>query len=233
MNISVLGTGLVGKALAAKLSGLGHTVYIGTRNVDHSLSKTEADQWGNPAIGTWIKEHPQVQLATFKQAVEKGNDLIVFAMNGQAAFECLQAVDNSLLNGKVMIDISNPLDFSKGFPPSLFICNTESLAEQIQSKYPELKVIKTLNTMSNPIMVNPKLIDGDHSVFVSGNDQDAKEKVVEILKSFGWEAKNIIDLGDITTARGTEMILPLWVRLYGKLQTPLFNFNVNRQMSNT
>ena len=126
-----------------------------------------------------------------------------------------------------MIDISNPLDFSQGFPPSLFVSNTESLGEQIQNRYPTLKVVKTLNTMSNPVMVNPKLIAGDHSVFVSGNDGAAKATVINLLNSFGWEEKNIIDLGDITTARGTEMILPLWVRLYGKLQTPFFNFHVN------
>lgn len=228
MNISVLGTGSVGQALAAKLSQLGHTVYMGTRNVEDSLKKTAPDSWGNPAIGGWIKENTQVQLVTFKQAVEKGGDLIVFAMNGQAAFDCLEAVGESALEGKVMLDISNPLDFSKGFPPSLFISNTESLGEKIQSRFPGLKVVKSLNTMSNPIMVNPKLLEGDHTVFVSGNDEAAKNQVMELLKSFGWENKNIIDLGDITTARGTEMVLPLWVRLYGKLQTPFFNFNVNK-----
>jgi len=109
----------------------------------------------------------------------------------------------------------------------LFVCNTESLAEQIQQQFPGLKVVKSLNTMSNPVMVNPGLISGDHSVFLSGNDAEAKMVVSGILQSFGWPERNIIDLGDITTARGTEMILPLWVRLYGKLQTPLFNFHVN------
>jgi 8-hydroxy-5-deazaflavin:NADPH oxidoreductase len=227
MNISVLGTGAVGQALAARLTDLGHQVFMGTRNVADSLKKTEADSWGNPAIGTWVKEHPKVELLTFKEAVEKGNDLIVFAMNGQAAFDCLDSVGEPGLSNKVMVDISNPLDFSQGFPPSLFVSNTESLGEQIQSRYPNLKVVKTLNTMSNPVMVNPKLIAGDHSVFVSGNDEAAKAMVTRLLNSFGWEDKNIIDLGDITTARGTEMILPLWVRLYGKLQTPFFNFHVN------
>jgi 8-hydroxy-5-deazaflavin:NADPH oxidoreductase len=228
MNISVLGTAGVGQALAARLANLGHQVFMGTRNVADSLAKTEADSMGNPSIGTWIKEHPEVKLVTFEEAVEKGNDLIVFAMNGNAALECLKAVGEPLLDGKVLIDISNPLDFSKGFPPSLFVSNTESLGEQIQNQYPTLKVVKTLNTMSNPIMVNPKLIEGDHNVFVSGNDQDAKTKVIQLLKSFGWEEKNIIDLGDITTARGTEMILPLWLRLYSKFQTPFFNFSINR-----
>jgi 8-hydroxy-5-deazaflavin:NADPH oxidoreductase len=227
MNIAVLGTGAVGQALAARLTSLGHQVFMGTRNVAASLANTKVDNWGNPAIGTWINEHPKVTLLTFREAVEKGGDLIVFAMNGMAAFDCLEAVGMPLLKNKVLIDISNPLDFSKGFPPSLFVNNTESLGEQIQNAYPELKVVKTLNTMSNPVMVNPKAIAGDHTVFVSGNDPEAKTKVMQLLNSFGWEAKNMIDLGDITTARGTEMLLPLWVRLYGKLQTPLFNFHIN------
>ncbi|MGZ5253470.1 MAG: NADPH-dependent F420 reductase, partial [Flavitalea sp.] len=195
--------------------------------VADSLSKTKPDNWGNPAIGGWIKEHPEVPLLTFKESVEKGNELIVFAMNGKAVFDCLDSVGESLLSDKVMIDISNPLDFSNGFPPSLYVSNTDSLGEQIQSRYPNLKLVKTLNTMSNPVMVNPQLIEGDHSVFISGNDQDAKTRVTNVLNSFGWKDKNIIDLGDITTARGTEMILPLWVRIYGKFQTPFFNFHVN------
>jgi predicted dinucleotide-binding enzyme len=168
-----------------------------------------------------------VELLPFREAVEKGKDLIVFAMNGKSAFDCLDAVGESLLNDKVLIDISNPLDFSQGFPPSLFVSNTESLGEQIQARFSKLKVVKTLNTMSHAVMVNPKLIEGDHSVFISGNDQEAKAIAISVLNSFGWDNKNIIDLGDITTARGTEMILPLWVRLYGKLQTPFFNFHVN------
>ena len=227
MNIAVLGTGSVGQALAGRLAGLGQNVFMGTRNVAASEAKTGADNWGQPTIGSWIKEHGDVKLLPFKEAVEKGGDLIVFALNGHAAFDCLKSVGDELLKGKIMIDISNPLDFSKGFPPSLFVSNTESLGEQIQSAYPDLKVVKSLNTMSNPVMVSPKIIPGDHTVFMNGNDADAKAKVSEVLKSFGWEEKNIIDLGDITTARGTEMILPLWVRLYGKLQTPMFNFHVN------
>jgi 8-hydroxy-5-deazaflavin:NADPH oxidoreductase len=227
MKISVLGTGSVGQALAGKLTQSGHEVFMGTRNVEDSKLKTEPDNWGNPAIGTWIKDHPDVKLLTFKEAVEKGNDLIVFAMNGTAALESLHSIGENLLSDKVMLDISNPLDFSKGFPPSLFVCNTESLGEQIQIAFPKLKVVKSLNTLSNPLMVNPKLIKGDHTIFMSGNDDDAKKKVLQLLNSFGWENKNVIDLGDITTARGTEMILPLWVRLYGKLGTPYFNLYVN------
>lgn len=113
------------------------------------------------------------------------------------------------------------------FRPSLFVSNTDSLGEQIQAALPKLKVVKTLNTISNPVMVNPYIVPGDHTVFVSGDDEAAKVVVKGILKSFGWADHNILDLGDITTARGTEQVLPLWVRIYGKIQTPFFNFNVN------
>ena len=227
MKIAVLGTGTVGRALAQKLAALGHEIFIGTRNVENTLAKTEADAFGNPPIGVWLKENPEFQLVPFKEAAEKGSDMIVFAMNGLHAMDCLGAVGEELLNGKVMIDISNPLDFSNGFPPSLFLSNTDSLGEKIQRAYPTLKVVKTLNTMSNPVMVNPGSVPGEHNVFVSGNDESAKQLVKDLLQTFGWKSAQIIDLGDISTARGTEMILPLWLRLYGKLQTPFFNFSVN------
>ncbi|MEN0047672.1 MAG: NAD(P)-binding domain-containing protein [Bacteroidota bacterium] len=227
MKIAILGTGSVGRILAEKLGASNHEIYMGTRDVERSLSKTVEKNTNTSSLRSWLEENSYVQLSTFKEAVKKGGDLIVFAMNGLAALECLEMVGASLLEGKTMMDISNPLDFSNGFPPSLFINNTDSLGEQIQRAYPTLKVIKTLNTVSGPIMVNPQLIKGAHSVFVSGNDQTAKLLVTEVLESFGWEKGNIIDLGDITTARGTEMILPIWLRLYGKLQTPYFNFHVN------
>ncbi len=227
MDISVLGTGAVGQAIAQRLADQGHRVFMGTRNVTKSLSQTDADERGTQGIGTFIKDHPDIQLVTFKESVRSGNDVIVFAMNGKAALDCLKSIGDSLLDGKVLIDISNPLDFSYGFPPSLFVCNTGSLGELIQETFPTLHVVKTLNTMSNPVMVNPSLIKGDHVVFLSGNNLDAKTKVTLILNSFGWENKNIIDLGDITTARATEMILPLWIRLFSKFHSPLFNFNIS------
>jgi hypothetical protein len=146
---------------------------------------------------------------------------------GHASIDALKSAGADNLNGKVLIDIANPLDFSKGFPPSLSVCNTDSLAEQIQLEFSGLKVVKTLNTMNAWLMVNPALVPGNHTVFMSGDDTDAKAVVKGILQSFGWDAKNILDLGDIATARGTEMLLPVWVRLYGALQTPMFNFHIN------
>lgn len=228
MNIAVIGTGAVGQALSKKFVALGHKVFMGTRNVEQSLKRKENDAWGTPAIGSWIEENPQVELTDFKSAAEKGNDLLIFAINGVAALDSLKSIGEDLLNGRTMMDISNPLDFSKGFPPTLSICNTESLGEKIQNAYPELKVVKTLNSVSHSIMINPQLIEGDHVVFICGNDAGAKQEVSGVLESFGWKAENIIDLGDITSARGTEMTLPLWTRLMGKFQSSLFNLNIVR-----
>lgn len=111
-------------------------------------------------------------------------------------------------------------------PPSLTVCNTDSLAEQIQRTFPALKVVKTLNTVNAKVMVNPAFIPEDHNLFISGNDVDSKTSVRNLLKTFGWKEHNIMDLGDITTSRATEQLLPIWVRLFGKLQTPMFNFHI-------
>ncbi len=227
MNIAVLGTGSVGQALAGRLAGLGHQVVMGTRDVAASLARTTPDGWGNPAIGTWAAANPQIKLVTYAEAAAFSDGIIVHAMNGHAAIDALHQAGEANLAGKILIDITNPLDFSKGFPPSLFVSNTDSLGEQIQAAFPALKVVKSLNTMSNPIMINPAAVPGDHTVFVNGNDADAKVAVAELLKSFGWTDANIFDLGDITASRGVEMVLPLWVRIYGKTQTPFFNFNIN------
>ena len=131
------------------------------------------------------------------------------------------------LDGKVLVDISNPLDFSKGMPPSLLVCNTDSLGEQVQRAFPGAKVVKTLNTVNAELMVDASKVKGEHTLFMAGNDAGAKNQVRQVLTEwFGW--KDVLDLGDITMARGTEMYLPLWVRMYGALQTPHFNIKVVR-----
>lgn len=131
----------------------------------------------------------------------------------------------SNLDRKVLVDISNPLDFSNGMPPSLLVSNTDSLGEQLQRAFPSVKVVKTLNTVHANIMVYPQQVaNGEHHVFISGNDAQAKAQVTEILKSFGW--LHILDLGDITTARGTEMYLPIWLRMWGALGTGMFNIKI-------
>ena len=130
-------------------------------------------------------------------------------------------------SGMRVIDIANPLDFSSGMPPTLSICNTDSLGEQIQRAFPAVKVVKTLNTMNAMLMVAPeKLAGADHSIFVSGNDAGAKKSVTDLLRTFGW--KDIVDLGDISTARGTEMMLPIWLRAWNAVGSPMFSFKLVR-----
>jgi predicted dinucleotide-binding enzyme len=226
MKIGVLGTGLVGQTVAAKLAELGHGVFVGTRDPAATLARTENDIFGNPPFKVWREKHAKIEFGTFAQAAAHG-ELVVNATQGAVSIEALKAAGENNLAGKVLIDIANPLDFSKGMPPSLTVCNTDSLGEQIQRAFPQTKVVKTLNTMNAYLMVGPRqLADGAHTVFVSGNDAPAKQTVTKLLESFGW--KDIFDLGDITTARGTEMILPIWVRVWGATKNPMFQFKLVR-----
>jgi predicted dinucleotide-binding enzyme len=218
MKIGVLGTGMVGEAIGTKLVQLGHEVKMGSRIANNE----KAVAWVN-------KNHAHTALAsqgTFADAAAFGV-LIFNCTSGKASLDALRMAGAENLKGKVLIDIANPLDFSRGVPPSLLVCNTDSLGEQIQRAFPETKVVKTLNTMNCNIMVNPALLPEDHIVFVSGNDAEAKATVTALLKDgFGW--KSVIDLGDIITSRSVEMVLPLWVSLMGKLGTPMFNFKIVR-----
>lgn len=228
MKIAVIGTGVVGQSIAQKLNSLGHQVMIGTRNVKDLMARSEKDSMGRPPFKDWHVTQAGIALGTNAEAAAFA-ELIVNATNGQGSLNALKRAGEENLKGKIVLDISNPLDFSKGFPPSLSVSNTDSLGEQIQHKFPDARVVKTLNTMNAYIMVEPSLIPGNHNVFISGNDDQAKETVSQLLQSFGWPAESIIDLGDITTARGTEQLLPIWVRLFGKFQNGMFNFNVVRQ----
>ncbi|WP_406829971.1 NAD(P)-binding domain-containing protein [Pedococcus sp. KACC 23699] len=225
MKIAVLGTGMVGQALAGRLAELGHDVVTGTRDPQSTLARTEPDGMGNPPYAAWATEHPEVTLATFADAVS-GADLVVNATGGAAAIPALQAVGAEVLGDKVVIDISNPLDFSQGFPPTLFVKDTDSLGEQIQREFPQARIVKALNTLTAELMVRPASLGEPSSVFVSGNDAEAKATVTALLESFGHT--DVIDLGDISTARGTEMLLPVWLRLMGALGTGMFNFKIVR-----
>lgn len=227
MKIGILGTGMVAKTLAGKLDSLGHAVVLGTRDVDATLARNDPDMAGGPPLRTWLESHPRVKLATQADAARHG-EIVINALSGSGTLAGLRAAGAASLANKILIDISNPLDFSKGMPPSLSIVNTDSLGEQIQREFPDAKVVKTLNTVNANLMVDPrKLADGDHTMFVCGNDATAKREVTALLKDgFGW--RDVIDLGDITNARGTEMWLPLWVRLYGVLGTPSFGLKVTR-----
>ena len=227
MKIGVLGTGVVGKTLAGKLNDVGQNVMIGSRSVEAVMAKTAKDTFGNPPFSVWREQHPKVGVGTFGQAAAFG-EVVINATNGMSSLDALRLVKASDLNDKVLIDVANPLDFSKGMPPSLSVCNTDSLAEQIQHLVPGSKVVKALNTVNVNVMIEPGAVaGGDHHLFICGNDAAAKALVEGYLKSwFGW--KNVLDVGDITAARGMEMILPLWVRLMGTLKSPMFNFKIAR-----
>jgi len=226
MKIAVLGTGPVGRALAARFSALGHDVAIGTRDATATMARTEPDPWGGPAIATWLEAHTDLRLDSYADATASA-ELIVNATNGAGSVEALTLAGARNLAGKVLVDVSNPLDFSHGMPPTLFVKDTDSLGEQIQRAFPDARVVKALNTMTGALQAEPaQLAGGEHSVFVSGNDPDAKTTVTTLLESLGHT--DVIDLGDITTARGTEMYLPLWLRLWGSLGTGIFNIKVVR-----
>lgn len=225
MRYAVLGTGIVGRTIAGKLASLGHEVAIGTRDPEATLARTEPDAYGNEPFARWSSEHPQIRLLPFADAAAFG-ERVINTSAGSASLTVLQAAGRENLTGKVLIDIANPLDFSQGTPPSLNPVNTDSLAEQIQHAFPGAKVVKTLNTMNARIMVDPDRVPGPHDVFVSGDDTEAKKQVTDLLTAFGWSRRNVIDLGDITTARGTEMLLPIWLRLWGAVGHADFNFHI-------
>jgi hypothetical protein len=215
MKIAVLGTGSVGQTIGNKLLSLGHEVKMGSRDPSHEKGSAWVAAAGKGA-----------SLGTFADAASFG-ELAFNCTSGSGSIPALTASSSGLV-GKLVIDIANPLDFSKGFPPSLFTGNTDSLGEQAQRALPESKVVKALNHVTAGLMVDAKKVaGGDHEAIISGNDTDAKARVSEILKDwFGWQ--RVLDLGDISTARGTESYLALWVRLYGALGTADFNVKIMR-----
>jgi 8-hydroxy-5-deazaflavin:NADPH oxidoreductase len=215
MRIGILGTGIVGRTLATKLTKLGHDVTMGSRKA------------GGEKATAWVKEAGEKSSeGTFADAAAHG-DVVFNCTSGIASLEALNAAGGQNLGGKTLVDVANPLDFSKGMPPTLSVCNTDSLGEQIQRAFPTANVVKTLNTVTANVMVDPSIVPGVHTMFVSGNDPKSKAEVTTILKAgFGW--KEVVDLGDISCARGQEIYLALWLRLYGKLQTPNFNIYVAR-----
>ncbi|HEV8498404.1 MAG TPA: NAD(P)-binding domain-containing protein [Gemmatimonadaceae bacterium] len=215
MRFGILGTGTVGQTLGTRLVQLGHDVKLGSR----TAANEKAAKWVSAA-----GEH--ATHGTFADAAVFG-EMVFNCTGGMVSLAALNEAGAENLKNKVVVDVSNPLDFSHGFPPTLTVCNTDSVAEQIQRAFPDAKVVKALNTMTAPLMVNPAAVPGDHDLFLCGNDADAKARVTELLRSFGW--RGILDLGDITAARGMEMILPIWLRLMGTFKTPMFNFHIARE----
>ena len=225
MQYAVCGTGMVGRTLAEKLVSLGHEVVIGTRDPQATLARTEPDRFGSPPFSEWQQARPQIRLAPFDEAAALGGTL-VNATSGTQSLSALAAAGAENLAGKVLIDVANPLDFSRGMPPVLDPVGDDSLGEQIQRAFPGARVVKTLNTMNCRVMADPGRVPGEHNVFVSGDDPEAKKQVTGLLMSFGWPPSAIIDLGDLSTARGVEMLLPLWLGLAGAVGHTDFNFHV-------
>lgn len=206
---------MVGRTLATKLVELGHEVTMGSRTADNE----RAAEWAASA-------GERASHGTFADAAASG-ELVVNCTGGAVALEALSAAGGDNLEGKSLLDVSNPLDFSRGRPPTLAVCNTDSVGEQIQRTFPGAHVVKGLNTMNCEVMVDPAIVPGEHDVFICGDDEGAKAQVSELLQSFGWAAERILDLGDITSARGLEMYVALWVRLAGAFGTRL-NIHVAR-----
>jgi predicted dinucleotide-binding enzyme len=213
MKIGILGTGIVGNTLGNKLIQLDHEVKMGSRSANNEKAAAWVDSNGIKA-----------SQGTFEDASKHG-EIVFNCTSGGGAIEALKMAGEKNLAGKILVDVTNPLDFSKGMPPTLSIINNDSLGETIQRTFPNSKVVKALNTISCRIMTDPASLPGDSDLFICGNDPEAKAKVTDILKNwFGW--KSVIDLGDITNSRGTEQYLALWVRLMGILKTPDFNIHI-------
>jgi 8-hydroxy-5-deazaflavin:NADPH oxidoreductase len=200
VRIGVLGTGTVGRTIAGKLRELDHDVLVGSRTA------------GDDAV-------------PFADAAAHG-ELVFNCTAGGASLEVVRAAGAENLAGKVLVDVSNPLDFSRGAPPRLAVCNDDSVGEQLQRELPETRVVKALNTVTAAVMVDPNVVPGEHDLFMCGNDEDAKAQVAELLQSFGWPAERIVDLGDIGGARGQEMYIPLWLRLVGPAGGTRFNIKL-------
>ncbi|MDX1582795.1 MAG: NAD(P)-binding domain-containing protein [Thermoanaerobaculia bacterium] len=227
MKIGILGTGIVARTLGGRMAELGHEIVLGTRDVDALLARTEPDADGHPPFSEWLSDQPNITTMPFDEAAIHG-EIVFNATAGTASIDALQAAGEPNLAEKILVDLANPLDFSGGFPPVLSVSNGDSLGEQIQREFPRAKVVKTLNTINSDLMVDPgELAGGEHTMFVCGDDEEAKKRVTEILEDwFGWN--DVIDLGDITNSRATEMLLPMWLRLYGKFGTPHVAFRVVR-----
>lgn len=217
MKIAILGTGMVGATLGTKLVQLGHQIMMGSRTAN-----SEAGQ-------KWLRSvDGKAKIGTFADAAAFG-EIVLDCTNGANSLTALRAAGEGNLRRKILIQVGNPLDFSKGMPPTLTVCNTDSLGEQTQREFPNVRVVKALNTVNCDIMIEPSRLPGEHDLFICGNDAGAKNEVKKLLSEwFGWKPANIIDMGDISNSRGTEMFLAMWIRLFGLFGSPHFNVKVVR-----
>ncbi len=221
MKIGVLGTGSVGRAIGGKLAELGHDVMLGTRDVD-ALMRRPAGPRDSESFAEWLQGVSGAAAGSFAKAAAHGEMLFNCTL-GDGSLDALGSAGEHL-EDKVLVDVSNPLVFAEE-GMSLFVPSTDSLAERIQRAHPRTKVVKALNTVNARVMVDPATLGGgDHTIFVCGDDEGAKGAVTETLRAFGWE--QIVDLGDLSAARGMEAYLLLWVRLMGTLGSPALNVKI-------
>ena len=211
MKIGILGTGGVGRTLAVKLNVLGHEVVIGTRNVEDTLARTAPDGMGSPPFKVWHSQNPKVKLVKFSEAASFG-EIIFLSTFGDKTLASIDMAGKQNFDSKVVIDTTNPLDFSKGVPPKFTVTLGNSLGEQIQKQIPNAKVVKAFNTIGAHIMVNPMREEGSPDLFIAGNDDDAKKKFIKVAEQMGWQS--VIDLGDISQAYWLEANAMLWIN-YG------------------
>lgn len=212
MKYGVLGTGSVGNAIATKLISQGHQVMMGSRSADNE----KAVQWG-------INNGANASNGTFSQTAAFG-EIIFNCTAGIASLSALETIGCENLNGKILVDVANPIvrgEYNTLVPE---LCNTNSLGEEIQRQYPKLKVVKTFNTVPASLMVEPTILDGEHDIFICSDHDDAKQEVIKILHSFGWQSP--IDLEKLAGARYTEMLAILWAPIYGAIKDPIFNYKV-------
>jgi 8-hydroxy-5-deazaflavin:NADPH oxidoreductase len=214
MRVGLLGSGDVGRALAVAFAEQGHSVTIGTSSPD----KAELVAWRG-AVGRGV------EFASFAQTAERA-ELAVLCCRGDVAEKVLDLAGPDHLAGKVLIDTTNPLDLSKGFPPGIFVGLTDSLGERVQRKAPKARVVKCFNIVANSLMGHPDRHGSQPDMMIAGNDPSAKAEVVGVLRSFGWSGA--IDLGGIESARWLEALVPLWVRVGQAIGTFDFGFKVVR-----
>ncbi|MFI6376767.1 NADPH-dependent F420 reductase [Streptomyces sp. NPDC050546] len=215
MRYAVLGTGDVGRTLGTRLVELGHEVRLGSRTRD------------NPAAVEWASAAGAgADAGTFAEAAAFG-EVVVNAVGGRVALAALDAVRPEDFDGKILVDISNPLGFEEG-ELRLSPVESDSVGETIQRAFPNARVVKTLNTVNCQVMVDPGRVPGEHNVFVCGDDARAKEQVTALLGEFGWPRERVLDLGGIRAARAVEMWLPLWVGLMQKFGHADFNLELRR-----
>jgi 8-hydroxy-5-deazaflavin:NADPH oxidoreductase len=200
-RVGVLGSGVVGQQLAIGFSGCGHDVMIGTRDPD------------KPELREWLSgDGAGIRPGSFQEVGAHG-ELLVLAVLGDAAEQAIAAAGRENFSGKVVIDAMNPLDFSGGFPPKLSITGEDSLGERVQRALPEARVVKAFNTIGNQYFVNPQFSDGQPTMLIAGDDDQAKGTVTDLLADFGWS--DVVDLGGIEGSRELEAICIAWVKLIG------------------